>query len=40
MLSELALDYPLPKILLESRQLAKLKGTYTDKLPKMVNAQS
>ncbi|MEF8733709.1 MAG: DNA polymerase I [Candidatus Accumulibacter meliphilus] len=39
-LSELALDYPLPKILLESRQLAKLKGTYTDKLPKMVNAQS
>jgi DNA polymerase-1 len=36
-LSELALDYPLPKILLESRQLAKLKGTYTDKLPKMVN---
>jgi DNA polymerase-1 len=37
-LSELALDYPLPKVLLESRQLAKLKGTYTDKLPKMVNA--
>ena len=40
MLSELALDYPLPKVLLESRQLAKLKGTYTDKLPKMVNAQT
>jgi DNA polymerase-1 len=39
-LSELALDYPLPKILLESRQLAKLKGTYTDKLPKMVNAST
>ena len=39
-LSELALDYPLPKVLLESRQLAKLKGTYTDKLPKMVNAQT
>ncbi len=36
-LSELALDYPLPKLLLESRQLAKLKGTYTDKLPRMVN---
>ncbi len=39
-LSELALDYPLPKVLLESRGLAKLKGTYTDKLPKMVNAQT
>ena len=39
-LSELALDYPLPKILLESRQLAKLKGTYTDKLPKMVNPET
>jgi DNA polymerase-1 len=39
-LSELALDYPLPKLLLESRQLAKLKGTYTDKLPRMVNART
>jgi len=39
-LSELALDYPLPKLLLESRGLAKLKGTYTDKLPKMVNAET
>ncbi|WP_301100763.1 DNA polymerase I [Propionivibrio sp.] len=39
-LSELALDYPLPKILLESRQLAKLKSTYTDKLPKMVNVET
>ncbi|GHT90326.1 DNA polymerase I [Betaproteobacteria bacterium] len=37
-LSELALDYPLPKLLLEHRGLAKLKNTYTDKLPRMVNA--
>jgi DNA polymerase-1 len=35
-LAELALDYPLPKLLLEYRALAKLKSTYTDKLPKMV----
>ncbi len=32
-LSELALDYPLPKLLMEHRSLSKLKGTYTDKLP-------
>jgi len=37
-LSQLAADYPLPKILLEYRSLAKLKSTYTDKLPRMVNA--
>ena len=37
-LSELALDYPLPKLILDYRSLAKLKGTYTDKLPRMVNA--
>ncbi len=36
-LARLAEDYPLPKCLLEHRTLAKLKGTYTDKLPKMVN---
>ena len=39
-LSELALDYPLPKLLLEHRSLSKLKGTYTDKLPRMVNPQT
>ena len=36
-LSELAEDYPLPKLLLEHRSISKLKSTYTDKLPKMVN---
>jgi DNA polymerase-1 len=36
-LQELAADYPLPARLLEYRSLAKLKGTYTDKLPLMVN---
>ncbi|HXZ53573.1 MAG TPA: DNA polymerase I [Burkholderiales bacterium] len=39
-LAELAQDYPLPKILLEFRALAKLKSTYTDKLPRMVNART
>ncbi|MDR2838985.1 MAG: DNA polymerase I, partial [Azonexus sp.] len=39
-LSELALDYPLPKLLLEHRSLAKLKGTYTDKLPRMVKRET
>ena len=37
-LQELALDYPLPRVLLEHRSLAKLKSTYTDKLPLMINA--
>ena len=37
-LAELALDYPLPKLLLEYRGLAKLKSTYTDKLPRMVDS--
>ena len=36
-LQELAQDYPLPKIILEHRSLAKLKSTYTDKLPLLVN---
>ncbi len=36
-LAELALDHPLPKLILEYRGLAKLKSTYTDKLPVMVN---
>ncbi len=39
-LQELALDYPLPKLLLEYRGMAKLKSTYTDKLPQMVNRQT
>jgi len=37
-LQELALDYPLPKLLMEYRSLSKLKSTYTDKLPLAVNA--
>ena len=36
-LSRLALDYPLPALILEYRGLAKLKSTYTDKLPRMIN---
>ncbi|OEZ95576.1 DNA polymerase I [Janthinobacterium sp. HH107] len=36
-LQKLAEDYPLPKVLLEYRGMAKLKSTYTDKLPKMIN---
>jgi len=39
-LAELALDFPLPKLLLEYRGLAKLKSTYTDKLPRMVDAKT
>lgn len=39
-LTRLAQDYPLPQVLLEYRGLAKLKSTYTDKLPKMVNPDS
>ncbi len=36
-LQKLAEDYPLPQIILEYRGMAKLKSTYTDKLPRMVN---
>ncbi|MBU2710820.1 DNA polymerase I [Zooshikella harenae] len=36
-LQELALDYPLPKLILEYRGLSKLKSTYTDRLPEQVN---
>ncbi|MCM5704413.1 DNA polymerase I [Larsenimonas salina] len=39
-LEELALDYPLPKVILEHRGLSKLRSTYTDKLPQLVNAES
>ena len=39
-LAELALDYPLPKLLLEYRSLSKLKSTYTDKLPEMINVST
>lgn len=35
-LQQLALDYPLPKTILEFRRLSKLKSTYTDKLPLMI----
>ncbi len=37
-LEKLAEDHPLPKLILEYRSMAKLKSTYTDKLPRMVNA--
>jgi DNA polymerase-1 len=36
-LQQLALDYPLPRLILECRVLSKLKSTYTDKLPRMIN---
>ena len=39
-LQKLAEDYPLPKVLLDYRSVSKLKSTYTDKLPKMVNAKT
>jgi DNA polymerase-1 len=39
-LQELALDYPLPRLILQHRSLSKLKSTYTDKLPLQVCAQT
>ncbi|MDP7536234.1 MAG: DNA polymerase I [Methylococcales bacterium] len=39
-LQELALDYSLPKIILDYRQLSKLKSTYTDKLPQLVQIKT
>ena len=40
MLQDLALDYPLPKLILEYRSLSKLKSTYTDNLPLQVNPKT
>lgn len=39
-LEKLALDYPLPKIILDYRSMSKLKSTYTDKLPRIVNPET
>jgi DNA polymerase-1 len=39
-LEKLALDHPLAKMLLDHREISKLKSTYTDKLPRMVNART
>lgn len=39
-LQELALDYPLPKILMEYRSMSKLKSTYTDKLPELIHRKT
>lgn len=39
-LQELALDYPLPKVLMEYRGLSKLKSTYTDKLPELIDSRT
>ncbi len=39
-LAELALDYPLPAVLMEYRSLSKLKSTYTEKLPEMIDART
>lgn len=39
-LQQLALDYPLPKLLIDHRHLSKLKSTYTDKLPTQINPKT
>ena len=39
-LQELALEYPLPQVIMDYRGVSKLKSTYTDKLPEMINARS
>jgi len=39
-LEELALDYPLPRLILEYRSLSKLKSTYTDALPQEINPKT
>ncbi|MFI3184408.1 MAG: DNA polymerase I [Methylococcaceae bacterium] len=39
-LQELALTYPLPKLILEFRSLSKLKSTYTDKLPQQIDEKT
>jgi DNA polymerase-1 len=39
-LAELALDYELPRVIMDYRSLAKLKSTYTDKLPAQINQRT
>jgi DNA polymerase-1 len=39
-LQELAIEYPLPKLILDHRSLSKLKSTYTDKLPQQLDART